>query len=116
MSVFNNFGNRQEAARTIEYSQFLERVRSNDVERVTIQGPEITGRFKNNEPFRTYAPDDPQLVGDLLKHGVTFDAKPKDEQSLLLTIFINWFPLLLLIGVWIFFMRQMQGGVGGRGA
>ena len=116
MSVFNNFGNRQQAARTIEYSQFIQRVKANEVDRVTIQGREIIGRFKNQEQFTTYSPGDPGLVNDLLDHGVAFDAKPQDEQSLLLTIFINWFPLLLLIGVWIFFMRQMQGGVGGRGA
>ncbi len=116
MSVFNNFGNRQQAARTVEYSQFLQKVRASEVERVTIQGREIVGRYKSGEQFMTYSPGDPGLVNDLIEHGVTFDAKPQEEQSLLLTIFINWFPLLLLVGVWIFFMRQMQGGVGGRGA
>ncbi|HEX7044842.1 MAG TPA: ATP-dependent zinc metalloprotease FtsH [Burkholderiales bacterium] len=116
MSVFNNFGNRQPAARTIEYSQFIQKVKASEVDRVTIQGREIVGRYKNGEPFTTYSPGDPGLVNDLLEYGVTFDAKPQEEQSLLLTIFINWFPLLLLVGVWIFFMRQMQGGVGGRGA
>ncbi len=116
MSVFNNFGNRQAAARPMEYSQFIQKVKANEVERVTIQGREITGRLKTNEQFTTYSPGDPGLVSDLLDHGVAFDAKPQEEQSLLLTIFINWFPLLLLVGVWIFFMRQMQGGVGGRGA
>ena len=83
---------------------------------MTIQGRNIRGSLKGGGDFKTYAPADPGLIGDLLAHGVAIDAKPKDEQSLLLTIFINWFPLLLLIGVWIFFMRQMQGGVGGRGA
>jgi cell division protease FtsH len=116
MSVFNNFGNRQAAARPMEYSQFIQKVRANEVERVTIQGREINGRLKNNETFTTYSPGDVKLVDDLIDHGVAFDAKPQEEQSLLLTIFINWFPLLLLVGVWIFFMRQMQGGVGGRGA
>ena len=116
MSVFNNFGNRQAQARALEYSTFIQRVKQGDVERVTIQGRELIGRFKNQEQFTTYSPGDPGLVSDLLEHGVAFDAKPQEEQSLLLTIFINWFPLLLLVGVWIFFMRQMQGGVGGRGA
>ncbi len=116
MSVFNNFGNRQQATRPLEYSTFIQKVRQNEVERVTIQGREVTGKLKNNESFTTYSPGDPGMIGDLIDHGVAFDAKPQEEQSLLLTIFINWFPLLLLVGVWVFFMRQMQGGMGGRGA
>jgi len=116
MSVFNNFGNRQPAARPMEYSTFIQKIRGNEVDKVTIQGREINGRLKNNESFTTYSPGDPGLIGDLIDHGVAIDAKPQEEQSLLLTIFINWFPLLLLVGVWIFFMRQMQGGMGGRGA
>ena len=116
MSVFNNFGNRQGASRPIEYSVFIQKVKHGEVDRVLIQGRELNGKFKNQEQFTTYSPGDPNLVDDLLKHGVTFEAKPQEEQSLLLTIFINWFPLLLLVGVWIFFMRQMQGGMGGRGA
>jgi cell division protease FtsH len=116
MSVFNNFGNRQPVARPMEYSTFIQKVRQNEVERVTIQGREITGKTKSNDSFTTYSPGDPGMVGDLIDHGVAFDAKPQEEQSLLLTIFINWFPLLLLVGVWVFFMRQMQGGMGGRGA
>ncbi len=118
MSVFNNFGNRQGADRTVDYSTFINKVKHGEVDRVTIQGREINGRFKSNEQFKTYSPetDNRALIGDLLTANVTIEAKPPDEQSLLLTIFINWFPLLLLVGVWIFFMRQMQGGVGGRGA
>jgi cell division protease FtsH len=116
MSVFNNFGPRQPSANHMEYSQFIGKVKQGSVDKVTIQGRNIHGTLKNGEKFKTYAPPDPGLIGDLLQHGVAIDAKPQDEQSLLLTIFINWFPLLLLIGVWIFFMRQMQGGVGGRGA
>ncbi len=116
MSVFNNFGSRQQAARPMEYSTFIQKVRQNEVDRVTIQGREVIGKLKNNESFTTYSPGDPGMIGDLIDHGVSFDAKPQEEQSLLLTIFINWFPLLLLVGVWVFFMRQMQGGMGGRGA
>ncbi|MFQ5995521.1 MAG: ATP-dependent zinc metalloprotease FtsH [Acidiferrobacterales bacterium] len=116
MSVFNNFGPRQPQASPMEYSQFIAKVKQGQIDKVTIQGRNIRGSLKNGGKFKTYAPADPGLIGDLLQHGVAIDAKPQDEQSLLLTIFINWFPLLLLIGVWIFFMRQMQGGVGGRGA
>ncbi|MDO8706566.1 MAG: ATP-dependent zinc metalloprotease FtsH [Sulfuricaulis sp.] len=116
MSVFNNFGNRQQATRPLEYSSFIQKIRANDVDRVTIQGREIAGKLKSGESFTTYSPGDPGMIGDLLDHNVVIDSKPQEEQSLLLTIFINWFPLLLLVGVWVFFMRQMQGGMGGRGA
>ncbi len=116
MSVFNNFGSRQPAARPMEYSQFIQKVKQNEIDRVLVQGREVQGKLKSGEAFTTYSPGDPGMIGDLLEHNVTIEAKPQEEQSLLLTIFINWFPLLLLVGVWIFFMRQMQGGVGGRGA
>jgi cell division protease FtsH len=116
MSVFNNFGNRQAAARTMEYSQFISQIRQGQVEKVTIEGRNINGTMKNGDKFATYSPGDPGLIDDLLNNGVAIEAKPQEEQSLLLQIFINWFPLLLLVGVWIFFMRQMQGGGGGRGA
>jgi len=116
MSVFNNFGTRQPASRAMEYSSFIQKVRNNEVERVTIQGREVTGRLRTGESFSTYAPNDPQMVNDLIDHKVSFDAKPPEEQSLLLTIFLNILPVLLLIGMWVYFMRQMQGGVGGRGA
>ncbi|MHB8534476.1 MAG: ATP-dependent zinc metalloprotease FtsH [Sulfuricaulis sp.] len=116
MSVFNNFGNHHPAANPMDYSTFIQKVRQNEVDHVTIQGREISGKLKNNDTFKTFSPGDPGMIGDLLDHSVTIDAKPREEQSLLLTIFINWFPLLLLVGVWIFFMRQMQGGMGGRGA
>jgi cell division protease FtsH len=116
MSVFNNFGSRQSPTRQIEYSQFIQKVRAKEVDKVTLQGREIIGKFKNGEPFTTYSPGDPQVVNDLIDNNVSFDAKPPEEQSLLLTVFLNILPVLLLIGMWVYFMRQMQGGVGGRGA
>ncbi len=117
MSVFNNFNTRQTVSSTIEYSQFYSEVTSGTVERVTIEGRKIQGVTKGGQGFTTYSPetDNRALIGDLLKNGVTVEGKPPEEQSLLLTIFINWFPMLLLVGVWVFFMRQMQGGGGGRG-
>jgi cell division protease FtsH len=116
MSVFNNFGSRQRDTRPMEYSVLVQKIRANEVERATIQGREISGKLKSGESFSTYAPNDPQIVNDLIDHHVAFDAKPPEEQSLLLTIFLNILPVLLLIGMWVYFMRQMQGGVGGRGA
>ena len=116
MSVFNNFGPQKTAAHQLEYSQFISDVRTGRVDRVTIEGREITGYLDSGEKFNTYAPDDPGLMADLLNNNVAVDAKPPEGQSVLTQIFISWFPMLLLIGVWIFFMRQMQGGGGSRGA
>ena len=117
MSVFNNFGSRQAQTRPLEYSQFYANVTDGRVDKVTIEGRKIQGALKGGETFTTYSPetDNRALIGDLLKNGVTVEGKPPEEQSLLLQIFINWFPMLLLVGVWVFFMRQMQGGGGGRG-
>ncbi|MGH8622764.1 MAG: ATP-dependent zinc metalloprotease FtsH, partial [Burkholderiales bacterium] len=78
-----------------------------------IEGRVLKGVKTTGERFTTYSPSDPWLVSDLLKNGVIIEAKPEEEPSLLVNIFVSWFPMLLLIGVWIFFMRQMQGG--GRG-
>ena len=74
-----------------------------------------TGITADGKRFSTYAPTDPWLVSDLLKNNVVVDAKPKEQQSLLMSIFISWFPMILLVGVWIFFMKQMQGGAKGGG-
>jgi cell division protease FtsH len=116
MSVFNNFNQRQTSVQSIEYSQFVQNVNDGEVERVTIEGKNIKGIFKNGKDFRTYSPGDPGLVDDLLRNGVSITAKEEEGPSLLLSILINWFPLLLIFGLWIYFMRQMQGGGGGRGA
>jgi cell division protease FtsH len=113
MTVFNQFGTRQSTQRPIEYSQFIEEVKQGRIAKVTIEGRVLKGVKTTGERFTTYAPSDPWLVSDLLKNGVIIEAKPEEEPSLLMNIFVSWFPMLLLIGVWIFFMRQMQGG--GRG-
>ena len=118
MSVFNNFGPRRSGAEQIEYSRFISDVKAGRVQKVVIEGRTIQGVLQTGERFTTYTPetDNKALVGDLLENGVVIDARPPEQQSLLMQIFISWFPMLLLIGVWIFFMRQMQGGAGGRGA
>jgi len=117
MSVFNNFGSRTATVKPVEYSQFYANVKDSRVDKVTIEGRKITGQLRGGEGFVTYSPetDNRDMIADLLKYGVTVEGKPPEEQSLLLTIFINWFPMLLLVGVWVFFMRQMQGGGSGRG-
>ncbi len=88
------------------------RVENGQIRNVTIEGNNITGNRNGGGQFSTYAPNDPNLIDTLRERSVGIDAKPKEEGSTLFTIFVSWFPMLLLIGIWIFFMRQMQGGGG----
>ena len=116
MSVFNNFGFRKPVDSSMSYSQFITSVNEGQIKQVVIDGQTIRGVLGTGEKFTTFCPDDPHLVDDLLKGHVEIKAQPPEQQSLFMQIFISWFPMLLLIAVWIFFMRQMQGGGGGRGA
>lgn len=116
MSVFTSFGPQRADRQPLTYSQFIADVKQKRVKEVRIEGNQVTGLMHSGETFRTYAPDDPGLIADLLNNGVAINAQPPEKQSVLMQIFISWFPMLLLIGVWIFFMRQMQGGGGGKGA
>ena len=116
MSVFNNFGPPTQRAQTMAYSDFIASVKSGNVERVVIDGRTVQGELSGGEKFSTYTPNDPKMIDDLLGSGVQVKAQAPEQDSILMQIFISWFPMLLLIGVWIFFMRQMQGGGGGRGA
>ena len=107
MSVFNNFGQRRTSSHEVNYSQFIADVKNGRVQKVLIEDRHIQGVMQNNDRFSTYTPetDNSALVGDLLDNGVVIDAQPPEQQGLLMQIFISWFPMLLLIGVWIFFMR-----------
>ena len=113
MTVFNQVGTQKTAQKPMEYSQFIDEVKQGRIQRVMIEGRAVKGIKQSGEKFTTYAPSDIWLVSDLLKNGVIIEAKADEEQGFLTQIFISWFPMLLLIGVWVFFMRQMQGG--GRG-
>ncbi len=113
MTVFNQFNTRQATLNTLEYSQFLEEVKEGRIAKVVIQGRTLEATTVDGKRITSYAPPDLWMVSDLLKNNVKVVAKPEEEQSFLMSIFVSWFPMLLLIGVWIFFMRQMQGG--GRG-
>ena len=118
MAVFNNFAGEGDRSANLPYSQFVTDVRNGQVRSVEIGADNrtITGYYTDNSRFVTFSPNDPALVDDLLGNGVEIVTKPTDKPSLLVDVLISWFPMLLLIGVWIFFMRQMQGSVGGRGA
>ena len=119
MSVFNNFIPQKEASSNLSYSEFITQVRDSQIESVLIEadGKTISGNYKNGTNFVTYGLNDPKLVDDLLANNVEILTEPPAQPSLFLQILIQWFPMLLLIGVWLFFMRQMQGGgSGGKGA
>ncbi|MBL3588697.1 MAG: ATP-dependent zinc metalloprotease FtsH [gamma proteobacterium endosymbiont of Lamellibrachia anaximandri] len=116
MTVFNNFTTTQTKAQPKSYSEFIGDVKSGAVKDVTINGRTIDGTLSSGQHFSTYSPGDDGLVSDLLNNNVEIVATPPEKPSLLMNILINWFPLFVLIGLWIFFMRQMQGGGGGRGA
>ncbi len=110
MTVFNQFNTRQVAQASMEYSQFMEEVGRGSISKVVIEGRVLKATTSDGRKLTSYAPPDLWMVSDLLKHGVKVEAKPEEEQSFLMSIFVSWFPMLLLIGVWVFFMRQMQGG------
>ena len=116
MTVFNQFSQRQDSrAIPMEYSEFMDMAKQGQITKVEIQGRTIRATTTEKKQIVVNSPGlyDIWMVGDLMKYGVKVSTKPEEEQSMLMQIFISWFPMLLLIGVWIFFMRQMQGG--GRG-
>ncbi len=118
MSIFNNFGPQMEGSDTaLSYSQFIEAVKSGQVQQVVIDENVVKGKMQGGQVFKTYAPSDVHMVDDLLANGVDIKAVPPEQPSLLMQLLVSFGPMLLLIAVWVFFMRQMQGGVGGaRGA
>jgi len=101
-------GNQEKA----NYTEFVTALDAGRVASVTLQGSEISGKYIDGKEFRTYKPDDPNLTQKLLEKKVTVTAKPEEEKVSWFSMFLSWFPLILLIGVWIFFMRQMQVGGG----
>ena len=117
IGLYNMFKNPQRSIGTknnIIFSEFLSEVENGRVVQVEIQGKNIKGVLSNGKVFNTYAPDDPNLIQKLSDKGVSISASPLEEKMpSLLGILLSWFPMLLLIAVWIFFMRQMQGGKGG---
>ena len=110
---FYKTNNTVQQSRVVSYSNFLSDVKNGNVSRVEIRGNNITGEYSNGTLFSTYSPNDPSLIDKLEKNNIEIIAQPLEKNSPgLFDILISWFPMLLLIGVWIFFMRQMQSGSG----
>jgi cell division protease FtsH len=110
--LFNIFSKQHGREPEIIFSEFIAAVDRGEIQEVTIQGHNIQGKYRNGERFRSFAPNDPDLVKMLRDKKIKIAAKPEDESPWYMVLLVNWFPMLLLIGVWIFFMRQMQVGGG----
>ena len=110
--IFNVYYKPKKTYENVIFSDFIEAVQTNKILSVTIQGKNIIGLYKDGKEFKSYAPDDPELMKTLREYNVKINAKPDEESGIWQNILVSWFPMLLLIGVWIFFMRQMQGGGG----
>jgi len=120
LSVFNHYGSVGSTPDELSYSDFLDSVRNGTIAEVTIssspEGNTISGRDMNGKEFQSFGMPDPRLVDDLIENNVKITAVPPEQRSVLLDLIINIIPVLLLVGLWVYFMRQMQGGGGGRGA
>jgi len=110
--LFNVVNKPQETNFDITYTAFLDAVERGKVVQVTIQGSNVHGIMIDGKPFRTYVPEDPGLIKTLRKYGVEINARPKEDSPWYMTVLVSWLPMIVLIGIWIFFMRQMQVGGG----
>ena len=110
--VFNLFNQPKSKIEKVDYSDFRSSLESGSLKEVIIQGKNISGKYTNGKEFKSYAPDDPDLVRALREKGVKLSAKPEDQSPWYMTILISWFPMIILIAVWVFFMRQVQVGGG----
>ncbi|MCI5123497.1 MAG: hypothetical protein D3925_03225, partial [Candidatus Electrothrix sp. AR5] len=113
--LVNLFNQKTESRLPMTYSQFWANVETGAIRKVTIQGGKVLGFASDGQPFATVTPNDTELIPMLRESGVDISVKEPDQDSLWMSIFISWFPMLLLIGVWVFFMRQMQMGGNGKG-
>ncbi len=110
--LFNMMTQKETEQSQINYTEFLTAVDAGQVSNITFQGNQVLGEYKDGSKFQTYAPMDDALIPDLKDKGVVIEAKPVDDQGFWFTLLVSWGPILLLIAVWIFFMRQMQSGGG----
>jgi cell division protease FtsH len=108
--VFNIFNQSQPQEKEMIFSDFMARVAKGEVSEVIVKGSDIKGKLTSGESFRTYTPDDKDMISELRRRGVRITAKPVDGNPWYINMLLSWLPMLLFIGVWIFFMRQMQGG------
>lgn len=109
-TVFKQFEGQQTRSNEMTYSEFMQDAQNGRIKSVIVEGRTVRALTTDDRERMVYSPGDIWMIGDLLKYGVQVRAKPEEEPSLLMSLFVSWFPMILLIGVWVFFMRQMQGG------
>lgn len=109
-TVFKQFDNRAPAQDSVSYTQFMDDAKAGKIRKVDVQSDVLYVTPDSGRPYTLTSPGDLWMVSDLMKAGVQVSGKAREEPSFLMSIFVSWFPMLLLIGVWVFFMRQMQGG------
>jgi len=109
-TVFKQFEGQQTRSNEMTYSEFMQDAQNGRIKSAVVEGRTVRAVTTDDRERIVHSPGDIWMVGDLLKYGVQVRAKPEEEPSLLMSLFVSWFPMLLLIGVWVFFMRQMQGG------
>ncbi|MDY0190109.1 MAG: ATP-dependent zinc metalloprotease FtsH [Desulfuromonas sp.] len=110
--LFNMMTQQEQKKESISYTAFTSALENDKVQQVVIQGPNLEGEYKDGTHFKTFAPSDPTLISELRQRDIVIEAKPEEDRSFWMTMLVSWGPILLLIAVWIFFMRQMQGGGG----
>lgn len=110
--LFNMMTQQDQQQEAVSYTTFVSALDEGRVQDVLIQGPNIEGTYQDGSRFKTFAPSDPNLISELRQHDIVIEAKPEEDRSFWMTMLVSWGPILLLIAVWIFFMRQMQGGGG----
>ena len=110
--LFNMMTQQDQQREAVSYTTFINALEDGRVQDVTIQGPNLEGTYEDGTHFKTFAPNDPSLISELRERKIVIDAKPEEDRSFWMTMLVSWGPILLLIAVWIFFMRQMQGGGG----
>jgi len=112
--LFNVISGTQAVKKNVNYSEFMTQVAANKVKAVTIKQNKIDGTFVDGGQFESYSPDDIDLIKNLREHKVEITAQPPDKSPWYMQVLVSWLPMIILIGIWIFFMRQMQGGAGGK--
>ncbi len=110
--LFNMMTQQDQKKESVSYTAFTSALEDGRVQEIVIQGPNLEGVYKDGTHFKTFAPSDPTLISELRQRDIVIEAKPEEDRSFWMTMLVSWGPILLLIAVWIFFMRQMQGGGG----
>lgn len=110
--LFNMMTQQNQQKASISYTEFMSALDSGQVQQVVIQGLNIEGEYQDGTKFKTFSPSDPNLISELRQRNIVIEARPEEDRSFWMTMLVSWGPILLLIAVWIFFMRQMQGGGG----